>query len=99
MRRTGRTLIWGLAVVAVLLLPSVALADTTVDFDGFAAGTTITSQYADLGGAGQGVTFGVLLGIGPAGLDPVVRTPPTGQAQSGVNVADITTCFACEFYT
>jgi hypothetical protein len=99
MRRTGRTLIWGLAVVAVLLLPGVALADTTVDFDGFAAGTTITSQYADLGGAGQGVTFGVLPGIGPAGLDPVVRTPPTGQAQSGVNVADITTCFACEFYT
>jgi hypothetical protein len=86
-------------VLAVALaLPGVALADTTVDFEQYAAGTTITNQYADLGGTGQGVTFGPLPG-GGAGLSPVVRTPPSGQAQSGANVADVATCFACEFFT
>jgi hypothetical protein len=91
------------AGVAALALPGAALADSTVDFDGFAAGTTITNQYANLGGAGQGVTFGPLPSLGPSGLDPVVRTPPAGQAQSGANVADIATCVGvgsdCEFFT
>jgi hypothetical protein len=82
----------------VLALPGVALADTTVDFEQFAADTTITNQYADLGGSGQGVTFGPLPG-GGGGLSPVVRTPPSGQAQSGTNVADIGTCLGCEFFT
>ena len=85
-------------LVAVLALPGAALADTTVDFEQYAAGTTITNQYADLGGSGQGVTFGPLPG-GNGGLSPVVRTPPSGQAQSGANVADIGTCFGCEFFT
>jgi hypothetical protein len=90
-------LIWAV-LVAALALPGVALADTTVDFEQYAAGTTITNQYANLGGTGQGVTFGPLPG-GSGGLSPVVRTPPSGQAQSGANVADIATCFACEFFT
>ncbi|MGH2875440.1 MAG: hypothetical protein ACRDLV_04245, partial [Solirubrobacteraceae bacterium] len=100
MRRWRAMMAVVLALSAVgLSLPVTALADTTVDFDGYPAGTTITTQYADLGGTGQGVTFGSLPGVGPAGLDPVVQTPPSGQAQSGANVGNIGVCFACEFYT
>jgi hypothetical protein len=77
-----------------LLLPGGALADTTVDFEQFAPGTVVTDQYADLGGAGQGVVFGPLPG-GGTGLNPVVRRPPAGQAHSGSQVADIATC-GCE---
>jgi hypothetical protein len=89
-------------VVSSAVCPAVAFADTTVDFDGFAAGTTITDQYANAGGAGNGVVFGPLPG-GLAGFNPVVRTAPAGQAQSGANVADIVTCPSgttdCEFVT
>jgi hypothetical protein len=82
----------------VLLVPGSAWADTKVDFDGYAPGTTITNQYADLGGVGQGVTFGPLPGGAGQGLLPVTLTAPAGQAQSGTQVADISHCFACEFY-
>src|ERR1700683_2652660 len=74
-----------------------ALADTTVTFDDLSVGTTVTNQYDDLGGTGQGVTFGPLPN-GQGGLEPVVTAPPTGQAQSGANVGDISHCFACEFF-
>ncbi len=95
MRRRGI----GLILAAwVLALPGAAFADVTVNFDGFPANTKITNQYANLGGSGQGVVFGPLPG-GVQGLDTVVSAPPSGQAQSGTNVADISTCFTCEFPT
>jgi FG-GAP-like repeat/Right handed beta helix region len=87
-------------VATGLAFPPSALADTTVDFEQFSAGTVITSQYADAGGSGQGVVFGPLPGGIPGeGLHPVIRTPPAGEAQSGTRVADIATCPGCEFYT
>jgi hypothetical protein len=96
-RQAVRVVVGLVAVVCVLVSAVSAWADTTVDFEQFAPGTTITNQYADLGGSGQGVVFGPLPG-GQAGLNPVIRTPPAGQAQSGTQVADISTCFGCEFY-
>jgi hypothetical protein len=84
-------------MAAAMAVPGMAFADTTVNFDDLAAGTTVTDQYADLGGAGQGVTFGPLPGGGGSGWNPVVRTPPSGQAQSGANVADIDTAPGVEF--
>ena len=78
-----------------------ALADVIVDFEQYPPGTVLTGQYANQGGAGQGVVFGPLpagAGVGD-GLRPVIRTPPTGQAQSGSRVADIATCVGCEFFT
>jgi hypothetical protein len=86
-----------IVVFALLALPGAALADTTVNFDNLAAGVKVTNQYADLGGTGQGVTFGVLPAVGPDGDDNIVTTPPAGQAQSGANVDDIDSCFTCEF--
>jgi hypothetical protein len=58
------------AVVCAAACPAAAFADTTVDFDGFAAGATITDQYANAGGAGKGVVIGPLPG-GMSGFDPV----------------------------
>ena len=79
-----------LAASVAVGLGGSALVDTTVDFEQFAAGTVLTSQYANSGGAGQGVVFGPLpAGASAEGLKPVVRTPPAGQAQSGSRVADI----------
>ena len=91
-------LLVGVAAAAVGLgTASAAVADTTVNFDDLSVGTTVTNQYADLGGTGQGVTFGPLPN-GQGGLLPVVTAPPAGQAQSGANVGDISHCFACEFF-
>jgi hypothetical protein len=67
------------AAVCVLGFPVSAFADTTVDFEQFAPGTTITNQYADLGGIGQGVVFGPLPGSAGGGLNPVIRTPPASR--------------------
>jgi hypothetical protein len=92
------TLVMVVAAAALGLgTASAALADTTVNFDDLSVGTTVTNQYADLGGTGQGVTFGPLPN-GQGGLQPVVTAPPAGQAQSGANVGDISHCFACEFF-
>ncbi len=95
-------------VVGVLIAASLAvgvggsaLADVTVDFEQDPPGTVVTDQYANQGGAGQGVVFGPLpagAGVGD-GLRPVIRTPPAGQTQSGSQVADIATCVGCEFFT
>ena len=73
-------------------------AATTVDFDQLPNGTVVTTQYADLGGPGQGVVFGPLPAGLFEGLHPVVRVPTglSGQAQSGTRVADIGTCVGCE---
>jgi hypothetical protein len=93
-------LVIGAAIVVTLgaaLSPAGALAISTVDFEQFEQGTAITTQYADLGGAGQGVVFGPPPG-GSDGLHPVIATPPVGQAQSGSHVADIATCPGCEFF-
>ncbi|MEA2428250.1 MAG: hypothetical protein QOF37_1878, partial [Thermoleophilaceae bacterium] len=86
------------AVGLALVAPSAAAADTTIDFEQFQPGTALTNQYADAGGPGQGVTFGQVPGGGDGGLLPVVRNAPVGQPQSGTQVADISTCFGCEFY-
>ena len=85
----------------LVLLFSGAASATTVDFDQLPVGAVVTNQYADLGGAGQGVVFGPLPGGLGDGLHPVVRMPPAGQAQSGAQVADIATCNGCgfEFFT
>lgn len=88
-----------MTALCALAFPGLAFADTTVDFEDLAAGTVVTSQYADLGGAGQGVVFGPLPGGAGDGFRPVIRTPPPGEAQSGAQVADIANCPGCEFYT
>ncbi len=80
-------------VVAMLLLPASALADTTVSFDDLVPGTVLTTQYANAGGAGQGVTFGPLPGTAGDSARPVVTSAP-GQAHSDGQVADIN-CPTC----
>ncbi len=79
------------ATVAALALPAPALAET-ITFDGLAAGTVLTNQYADVGGAGQGVTFGPLPGgVASPIYRPVIIALP-GQAHSGTQAANISTC-------
>ena len=79
--------------VAAIWFPSGALAaDATIDFEGLPPETTITNQFADLGGPGEGVVFGPLPGAGGSGFRPVVKTAPAGQASSGSQVADISEC-------
>lgn len=85
------------ALVCLLGFSTSAFADTTVNFEQFPDGTTITNQYADLGGTGQGVVFGPLPGNAGDGLRPLITTPPAGQAHSGTKVANIDTCDGCEF--
>jgi hypothetical protein len=79
----------------VLCAPALARADTTIDFEQPGPETTITNQYADIGGPGQGVVFGPLPG-GRDGLRPVIKNVGMGVANSGVQVADIATCSGCE---
>lgn len=76
-------------VVALLLLPATALADTTIGFDDLAPGTSVTNQYE-----GQGVVFGPLPGGAGNSLSRPIVENMDGQAQSLPNVADIT-CFSC----
>jgi hypothetical protein len=71
--------------------------DTAVNFDDQPAGTLVTTHYADLGGLGEGVTFGPLPGNAGTGFTPVIAAVPGGEAQSGTNVADISSCSSCEF--
>ena len=88
------------AAVLVVAVPTGMATGATVDFDQVAVDTVLTTQYADLGGPGQGVVFGPLPGGLPEGLHPVVTVPPlSGQAHSGTQVADIGTCPGCEFFT
>jgi hypothetical protein len=82
-----------IAVVAIsatimLLGPARALADTTVGFDDLSPGTIVSNQYANLGGTGEGVTFGPIPGGPQYEAQPTV-TSAAGQAHSGSQVADI----------
>src|SRR5947209_8928911 len=70
------------------LLPSSALADTTIGFDDLTPGTSVTNQYANAGGQGQGVVFGPLPGGASETAPPVIASAP-GQAHSASQVADI----------
>ena len=83
-----------LAVGAMFgILPaSAAAADATIDFESLAPETTVTNQFADVGGPGQGVVFGPLPGAGGNGFRPVVKTAPGGLAHSGSQVADVSLC-------
>jgi hypothetical protein len=84
------------AVGALLLLLGVAEAGaetTVVTFDNLEPGTTVSDQYK----SSHGVSF-----AGPNqgdGAFPVIRAVSPGLAHSGSQVADISFCFACEFYT
>ncbi|MEA2432956.1 MAG: hypothetical protein QOG54_413 [Actinomycetota bacterium] len=84
------------AVGTLLLLLAVAdagAAATVVAFDNLEPGTVVTDQYKN----SHGVSF-----AGPDqgdGALPVIRAVPPGIAHSGNQVADISFCFACEFYT
>jgi hypothetical protein len=82
-----------IAVAALwLVVPAGSIGAVKVDFDAFADGTTITTQY-------PGVTFGLLPGSAVTGNHAVVRTPPVGEAQSPPNVATIGLCTGLEFCT
>jgi len=63
-----------------------------VKFDDLSPGTQVTTQYAP-----QGVVF-ASSPFSPPGLAPVIATPPTGEAQSSPQVADISVCPGCEFF-
>lgn len=86
-----------LALMVWLPAPGRA-ADTTIDFEQPGPGTTITNQYADVGGPGQGVVFGPLPNGAAAGLLPTIRAA-AGQASSGTQAADVSTLAGCEFCT
>ncbi len=75
-----------LAIVALLVGASSASAATkVVNFDDHPAGTTVTNQYE-----AEGVTF-----VETEALLPVIRSAPAGQAHSGSQIADFTTCPLC----
>src|SRR5579862_774082 len=82
-----------LAITCVRLGASQARADPTINFDELSPGTAVTTQYADFGGAGQGVMFGPLPGGAGDSPRPVI-TNAGSQAHSGTQVADIT-CMTC----
>jgi hypothetical protein len=65
--------------------------DIQINFDDLPAGTVVTNQYHD-----KGVDF-----FGPpnGGLLPVITQVPPGEAHSGNQVANISTCLGCEFFT
>ena len=71
---------------------SAAAADATIDFENLGPETTVTNQYADVGGPGQGVVFGPLPGAAGNGFRPVVKSAPGGLAHSGTQVADVSLC-------
>ncbi len=77
----------------MLVGPARALADTTVGFDDLSPGTIVSNQYANLGGTGEGVTFGPIPG-GPQYMAKPTVTSAAGQAHSGSQVADIN-CPTC----
>src|SRR5712691_12073000 len=58
---------------------------TVINFDDLPVNTVVTNQYH-----AQGLDF--------FGLLPVITQVPAGQAHSGNQVANISTCFGCEFF-
>ncbi len=83
------------ALIAVatlsLALPASATA-VTANFDDLPPGTVVSNQYANLGGPGQGVTFGPLPGAGGTGFKPRVEAPPAGEPESAPHIGDISLC-------
>ena len=77
-------------LMAVLTVGEAGAQTLVVSFDDLVPNTTVTDQNR----ATHGVSF-----AGPAadGAFPIVKE--TGAAHSGGQVADISFCFACEFYT
>jgi hypothetical protein len=83
-------------VLVLLVAPGVARADTqTVAFDDLPIGTTVSDQYADAGGTGEGVSFGIDNTGVANGIAPVVE----GQDQQPANhVLTVCQCSG-EFHT
>ncbi len=76
----------GLAIgmVAIIAIPASAFQFYTLDFEGFANGTTLTNQYAS-----QHVTFD-FLGAGFWRSSGIIGTPPAGiPPRSGVNTVSL----------
>jgi len=59
--------------------------DIVINFDDLPVNTVVTNQYHD-----RSLDF--------FGLLPVITQVPAGQAHSGHQVANISTCFGCEFF-
>lgn len=88
-----------LAAAALLAAPGVAwAADTTIGFETPGAETTITDQYANTGGTGQGVVFGPLPGNVDDGVRPILKAPAAQDhgTSSGSQAADISYVAGCE---
>ena len=76
-----------------LLVPAARASTLVIGFDDLDGGETVTDQYSN----SHGVTFS-----GPGAGDgalPIVRVVGSDIAHSGGQVADISFCFTCEFYT
>ncbi len=81
----------------VAAAPALA-ADTTINFDDLPAGTLVTNQYANFGGAAQGVVLGPVPGPNgkvPIWADQATITSATTQAHSPPNVLGID-CHSCD---
>jgi hypothetical protein len=91
--------VWGRVVVGVLVslvVPGAAAADQhAISFDALPLGTTVTDQFKDAGGGGQGVVFGIDNHGNPAGNDAVVES----DANLGHNVVSIWRNMGGEFFT
>lgn len=69
-------------------VPSIIPTATVIGFDDLASITFVTNQYQNVGGANIGVSF---TSAGPDyGLIPNTATVPSGEANSGSQVLDIT---------
>lgn len=67
-----------------------AAQDVVITFDDLPVGTVVTNQYHN-----KGVDF---FGQPSGGLLPVIAQVPPGEAHSGNQVANISTCEGCEFF-
>src|SRR4051812_33800307 len=87
------------ATVGMALAPAAArAAEVTIDFETPGAETTISDQYKDVGGSGQGVVFGPLPGNVENGIQPILKAP-AGSAHgtsSGLQAGDISYTSGCE---
>ncbi len=91
-RRVAAALLVVLPALALLLASdAVAASETTIGFDGLAAGTVVTSQYAADGITfGRASDYGLTLGNSDCG-PPQVTADPTGS-RSAPNVATAPRC-------
>jgi hypothetical protein len=80
-----------LALVACVLPPAAAsAAETVVDFEDLPDSASVSDQYLDRGGAGQGPVFGYgVNGEDKATIRPIVDDVGPSAAQSGSKVAEI----------